>query len=512
LSGTKLANNFSILAAKLVVVLLISLLSTRAVLDNLGVEDYGIYAVLIGVVGLFGILNAALTTGTQRFIAIELGRQNLKGASDQFNQSVSLHMLVAIVVLVSGFGLNELIVDDFLVIPEERISVAREVFTLALISLALSILSVPFNAILYTNERMDIIAGLEVSRSIFSFIVAYSLYAVDTDKLLWFAVGYVLANVISFVVTSIIIFTKFKNFRFNSTQMLNFSGIKRVVSFSFWNLFGAMASIAQNQGLAVMLNIFYGPSINAALGISQQLFSQMSTLSATIMKSVIPQMIKKEGGGDRASLKGLSFSSSKYSFYLLLVVSAPFLYGPELVLSWWLVEVPVGAADFTRLIVLMVLVNQVTVSLIASIQAVGTIAMYQFIVGSILIIALPLTYFYITAGFPSESILMIYILIAVVAGVARVGFATHLVGITLKDWLKKVLMPIAMVVFALAVMTYAANYFLSNGMDQVTFIVLSMLFSVLSIYFFGLDKSERAFFWHYLASTPRRVATYFGKS
>ena len=491
MSSALIFRNFLALALRLLIVLIISLFTTRAVLQNLGVLDYGIFVVIHGLVGLLAFLSSAMSTGTQRFISIEIGRMDKEGANLRYNAATSIHFALAIFFLIAASSFGDTLLQSILVLPDSRLNELVVVLKCLAVVVVVNILSVPAQSLLNAHERMDIIAAISVLQAAMNLCLALGLYYADTHKLVYYSAGLALINTLALFSLMIVARTKFPSYRIRLIHLRDMTAIRGQLGFSIWNLFGSVASIAQNQGLSILLNNFYGPAVNAAFGISQQIYMQLSTLSATLTKAFSPQIVKSEGSGKRSKLIELTYLTSKYTFLLLFVFCMPLISNSKYLLSVWLVEVPNFSSNFVELIVVMLLVNQITVSLIIAIQAVGKIALYQFIVGCTLISALPISFAYLYFGFDPEHVLYIYLVVAIVAGAMRILFAKQLVGIVIGDWFSSVLLPISKVTLIYAVVRIAVSYvgiFEKSASGSVLF---DFLFSVVIVIFFGLSSAER---------------------
>ncbi len=481
-------------------VLGISLYTTRAVLENLGVVDYGVYIAINGAVGLLAFLSSAMSTGTQRFISIEIGRNDADAANLRFNAAASIHLIIAIIFLTIATLSGRFLLNEVLVLPPDRIEQSNLVLQFLVVVVVANILSVPSQAILNAHERMDLVAGISVLQALMSLALAIGLYYAESEKLVWYSVGLALINLCVFIFSNIASRNRYPNYYLRLDYLLNYTAIKSQLGFSVWNLFGSLASLSQNQGFSVLLNVFYGPKLNAAFGIAQQVFMQLTTLSATLTKAFAPQMVKSEGGGKRVRLIDLTYLASKYTYFLLFLVCMPLLSNSNFVLAFWLVEVPDLADEFLRLIVLVLLVNQITVSLIIAIQAVGKIALYQFVVGCILISALPISYFYFRLGLDPQFVLSIYLFIAALAGVMRVFFARELVGIIIYEWLRAVFIPIVSVSLWYVAIRSTIGFYIFQGQESLIAIASDVVICCVLVVAFGLSSSERSSVISFLAN------------
>lgn len=486
--------NTFILYLKMVITMAIAFLSVRYVLDNLGEVDYGIFGVIGGVVGMLSVLNNAMASGTQRFLSYGIGRGDFEVVNKHFNISISVHIIVSILVVIMALVLKGLIFN-ILTIPYVRIEVAQSLYNIVVINFVISIMSVPFNAMLNAKENMIVFAYLSIFQSLGIFAISVALYYVNGDKLLWYGSLYALVLLLIFILTILYVKKTYTETNIKFSYMLDLTNLKKHISFSGWNTFGGLASISQNQGVAVILNIFFGPSVNAAFSIAQQVSAQLTNFSSTLMKAITPQIVKSEGAGKRENVHSLAFYGSKYAFFILFLLAAPIFVEMLYLFNLWLKDVPNYAVEFCRLIIVIALVNQVTVSLIASIQAVGKIALYQTVVGSILIAVFPLAYFLLWLGYEPQSVLYGGIFIAISAGIARLIFGIKLVELNMNEWLNKVFYKIVLSILPIFSLLFITIEFIEPSIYRVYMTFILFIIAVpLSFWLLGIEQNEKRFF------------------
>jgi len=488
----KIAKNTAILYVGMVVAALLSLISVRFILENLGVEDYGVYLALAGVVGFLNILNSIMSSGTQRFLSFEHGKGEENGVNVHFNAAITLHVVTVFLIILLGLALKEYVVYQLMNIPADRLETAIFIYELALIKIAVSVLGVPYAAVLNAREDFRSVALFSILQSTMMFVGALSLYIVSYDKLIYYTIITTFVSIAAFLLQLAYVRSNFPEAKIVPRHLFNHLVVRSQVSFSAWNLFGAIASIVQNQGMVLLINIFFGPSVNAVFGIAQQVSRSLTSFSSTLMRAIRPQLIKAEGRSDRSGMLNLVNWSGRVSFYVLLFLVAPLLLNMEPIFRLWLGNIPEGLTLFTSLVIVAALINQFSVGIMSGVQAVGKIATYQAVVGLFLVIPLPLGYIAFSHAYPAEAILIIAIAIALLAIPLRVWFAHRIFALDPKSWYSEtVLMALISVAPSLSA-SWAILYFVQDYIYLHLFgIIVPMILIPVNIYFAGLTQSEK---------------------
>lgn len=486
-----IVKNTFILYIQIVITTIVGFLSLRYILDNLGEIDYGIFTVIGGILGVLMLLSSALSASTQRFLSYELGKSNLEKFRSYFNSSLGLYIIMSFLILIISLFFESKIIS-FLTIPTERIESTKIVYKLVTLNVIVTILSVPYSAVLNAKEKMSIEAILSIIQSILLLILSILLYFINFDKLVFYTLIF---TFISFFIFLLLMYITTKNYEectHSIKEMFDLKLFKEQIMFSSWNLFGGIAGIVPNHGTNILLNMFFGPVMNSAFGISYQISNRLKIFSTMIMKASRPQIIKAEGANDRKRLHSLSFSSSKYSFFILYIFSFPLLIEMNFILDIWLVNVPQYALEFCRLIIIASLVNQITSSLISVMLAIGKIALYQSIVGCILISLFPIGYFLFSKGFSPESIILAEIVLAFLAGIVRIYFVKYYAQMSITEWIKEVPIPLILSLFPSSALFVIISNFIEEGFLRFLIVFIgSIIFNLLFIYILGMKKEEK---------------------
>lgn len=491
-NNKRIAKNTFILYIRMFFTMGVSLYTSRIILNTLGVEDFGIYNVVGGVVTMFAFLNNAMTAGTQRFLSFDLARDNLKQFSKTFSMSINTHFVIAVIILIISETIGLWFLNTKLVIPAERLGAANWVFQFSVFALIVTVISVPYNATIIAHERMSVYAYVSIIEVALKLFIVFVLQWFGFDKLKFYAV---LVFVVALIIRIIYwLYTKrnFKecNYLFSWDKTL----FKTLISYGGWNLWGNFAIVSINQGINILLNLFFGPTINAARGIAFQVNVAINGFVSNFQMALNPQIVKSFAKGDREYMHKLIFQGSKYSFFLIYILSLPIILEADTILSMWLKVVPDFTVLFCRLVLINLLIDCISGPLITAAQASGKIKKYHTIVGGFLLLVLPVSYFFLQAGFPPQTTFYVSIVISFIVLFIRLWIVHPLVGLSIKTFFLKVLMPIIFIT-PLAIITPAI--FKYNIQDQFIRFILVAISSVLSssilIYLLGLSKPEREF-------------------
>lgn len=471
----------------------VSLYTSRVVLNVLGVSDYGIYSVIGGVVALFVFLNGAMSSATQRFLAIDIGREDWNRLHKTFNIALIIHIGIALMILFIAETAGLWFINHKLVIPGDRIEEANFVYQLSILSSIITITQVPFNAIIIVRERMSAFALIGIVEVLLKLIIVYLLYISAFDKLKTYAV---LLVVVAFLVSTIYKIYCVRNFKETKFKFFTDRKIyKELLAYSGWNLFGNVAAVAKGQGTNVLLNLFFGTVVNAAYGIMIQVQGAIGGFVQNFQTAINPQIYKSYGRGDRQTMQYVMFKSSKLSFFLLLILVCPVVFNIHFVLTWWLKNPPAYTAMFVVLMLVNLTIESISYPLITGALATGKIKWYQVVVGTTLILNLPVNYFIFRADPDPVYFLYVAILLSVVTLVFRVLFLRKMLRLNIRIFFREVLWPVIAVSLLCFGISYLMNAWIGKAANFIQLLYESVfLMSIISvlIFFIGLSASERA--------------------
>lgn len=420
----------------------LSLYSTRLILSALGQSDYGIYSVVAGVIAMMSFITNALVVTTQRFLSIYHGKNDPQKIRQFFGNSMLLHILIASILGVVLFCLGSWITHDFLNIAVERQQAAWYVYNAAVVMLMLTFITAPIRALFIARENIVYISIVDVVDGILKLLIAIGLSHIAYDHLVSYSVlmvGITLVNLLAF---SIYASAKFPEFHLPRLRDWDKQFIKELSHFAGWTTYSMGCIIGRNQGIAVVLNIFYGTIVNSAYGIAQQVLGAVQFISTSILNAMNPQIMKAEGSGDRSRMVRLCEYESKYAFLLLSLVAIPLIAEMDTVLHFWLGEVPEHAVMFCRCILAASLCDQISVGLTTANQAVGKIRTYNLIFYTFKLLVVILAWGCIKAGLPLVSVMWCYIGVELFTSFLRLPLMKRIANIAILPFCKNVFMRI----------------------------------------------------------------------
>lgn len=476
----------------MLLIMAVSLYTSRVVLNTLGIEDFGIYNVVGGFVTMFGFLNSAMASATQRFLSFEIGRKDAVQLRNVFSMSVNIHILIAFVIFALAETIGLWFVNTQLTIPPERILSAKWVYQFSVLALMVNIVSVPYNAIIIAHERMNVFAWVSIADVSLKLLIVFMLQWFGFDKLKLYAVLMFTVSLIIRLIYGVYCNHKFKESKFR--YYWNKPLFKTLMSYAGWNLWGNAASVIMGQGINILLNIFFGPVVNAARGIAYQVGGAMNQFATNFQMAMNPQIIKSYAGDDLKYMHQLIFQGAKYSFFLLFALSLPVLLETQFILKLWLKIVPEHTIIFTRLLIIKTLVDSISGPLMTAAQASGKIKLYQSIVGGLLILNLPISYLFLKLGFTPEITLFVSICITIIALLTRLKIVNKLVNLNVFDYFKAVVFKIVPVVIIAIIVPALTHAVLQESFYRLLGIGIVSLVSVATtIYFVGLGRAEQIF-------------------
>lgn len=491
-NNKRIAKNTLLLYVRMLFMMGVSLYTSRVVLNTLGVEDYGIYNVVGGVVAMFGFINGAMSSATQRYLTFELGRGNLSRLHDVFCTSIIIHGIITLLVIFLAETIGLWFFYHKMIIPEDRIEAAMWTYQFSIMATAVMIMSVPYNATIIAHERMSAFAHISVLEVILKLAIAYLLRISNIDKLILYAA-------LIFIVQLGIrmVYSLYCNHHFLETKFHWFWDKKlfrEMLGFAGWNLWGNCAGAAFTQGLNILLNIFFGPVVNAARGIAVQVQAAISQFSINFQAALNPQITKSYAVQDFNYMHSLIFRGSKFTFFLLLLLSLPVMMETDTILRLWLGTVPDYTVVFIRLMICITIIDSVANPLMASAAATGKVKLYQGVVGGILLSILPLSYMALKLGGSPATVFIIHLCVGLIAFVVRLYIVRPMIQMAWSDYGMRVVVPCMSVALIASVFPVIMKWFMPGGALAFIMVCLSCLISVsLTIYVIGLSTSERNF-------------------
>ncbi len=491
-NSKRIAKNTLFLYVRMLLIMVVTLYTSRVVLNVLGVEDFGIYNVVGGLVSMFAFFSSSLSNATQRFLNFELGKGNLEKVQNVFNLSVLIYLIISSVVFIFAEVVGLWLIYNKLVIPPERLEAALWIFHATLISLFFTLNGIVFNSVLIARENMKAYAYIGLIEAFLRLLIALALSYFAYDKLKLYAILLLCVTICIQGCYAIICIKKYPECRYRFFWQ---SGLfKEMFKFAGWNVFGTAIWSINEQGTNIMLNIFFGPVINAAKGVASQVNSAVNNFSMNFFTAVRPQIVKSYASGDIDYFIKLIYNSSRYSFYLMLLITLPILFRSDYILYLWLKQIPDFAPAFVRWILIYSLINVLTNPFWFAIQAVGKLKKYCLIGGLVYLTAFPISYIFLSLGYSPVSVFIILAAVRAVYLFVTIKITNNYVNFSMAEYIYSVLIPIAKVTIVSVLIIGLINLFLpQNFFALVVICLFCFIITPLTIYSIGVTGQERLY-------------------
>ena len=470
---------------------LITLFSTPIILRNLGVEDYGIYTLTIGLVALFGFINWSLTTSTQRFITVGLVNEDKDDLVATFSTSFFIHLayglLLLFIILTIGYFFTKFILD----IPMNKIEIAKKVLIFVGFISFFQMISIPFQGLLKAYENLKILSIIGVIDSILKLNAAFLLFIAPFNKLVFFSLLMAISALVSYFLH--FIYCK-KNYEIISLSWSHFSKnkFKEMMGFTSWNIIGAVAILGRNQGMAVVLNIFFGVITNAAYGVALQIQAALGVFSQGIVAAMTPKILKSAGRNEEKVMLNNAYLTAKYGLFVMSFVCVPLLINMNSILSLWLSEVPEDAVIFSKLIIVFLLCTAFSVGIQTIFHGINKVKVYNITISAILLLNLPIAALLFSFNFPAYSIFLVSISLEVLSFFVRLFLLKKHIVFSPQDFLQKLSKEIVIpFILTFVTVSVVSNQF-HDGLTQLFItVILSTLILGVVFYFFSMSSDEK---------------------
>ena len=502
-NNKSIAKNTLLLYFRMLFLMLISLYTSRVMLNALGVEDYGIYNVVGGVVTMFSMLSGSLSAAISRFITFELGTGDKEKLKKIFSSSVTIQAGIALILIILAETVGLWFLNEKMVIPVNRMAAANWCFQFSIITFAINLISIPYNAAIIAHEKMSAFAYISFLEALGKLVIAWLIVANPIDRLVFFGgMVAILAIIIRFV------YGWYCKRHFEECTyhfIYDHDLLKRMFGFAGWNFIGASSAVLRNSGSDLILNIFFGPTVNAARGIAVKMDTVITQFVTNFMTALNPQITKSYASGDREYMFKLIFQGARYSYYILLLLALPVILNSHYILVLWLKLVPEHTVLFVQLILVLGLSECISNPLITAMLATGKIRNYQIVVGGFQMMNLPVSYLCLYLGAIPESVVIVAIIISQCCLVVRLYMLRGMIGLKVQNYLKYVYFNVIVMTFSASILPIVASCYLSESF--LAFIVSSTIAAlcvVLSGLFIGCGKEERLFVYQKLSTITRK--------
>lgn len=489
-NNKRIAKNTLYMYIRMGVTMLVQLYTSRIVLNTLGVDDYGIYNIVGSVIVAFSFISGPLGAATQRFYNFELGRSNEESVNSIFNHSLVIYSLLSVILLLVIEIAGLWFINHRMQLPPERMDAALWAFHFSVLGFVFSLLKVPYESLIVAHERMSFYAYVSIIEVLLKLLNAFSLIYMTVDKLKLYSVNQL---VITWVILGCVIAYCKRQFIYVRLQkMWDKKVFRQLLGFSGWSLFGSVSAMSANQGLNVLLNIFYGVAINAAMGIASQVSASVNQFVTNFQIAFRPQLIKLYASDELESLRLLMCQTSKFSYLLLFALVCPLCFNMQFVLEVWLGIPPRYTAEFCIFILIYALFETLSAPMCTVVQATGRIRNYQLVISSVMFFNIIVSYIFLKLGFSPVIVWEIKCCLDLVYLVIRLFFMRRMIQFPIKLFVKDVLLPSVMItICSIIFMTIISNVFEEGWVKlSITCASFFILFVPL-IAIIGLTKEER---------------------
>lgn len=488
-NNKRIAKNTLFLYLRMFLMMGVSLFTSRVILQTLGIEDFGVYNVVAGIVVLFSFINNAMAIASQRFLSFALGKKDNIELQRVFSMSLTSHLVIAALVLLLAetIGLWILLKMNF---PENRLNAACWAYHFAVLTCAANVVRVPYNAAIIAYERMSFYAWVSILEVIVKLAIVYLLVIYSGDKLIFY-------SFLLFIVTIIVnyIYKFYCNRKFSVSKYHFFWDkilFKQFIGFSGWSLAGSIANVGAQQGLNMIINIFCGVVVNAAVGISNQVMGAVGQFLGNFQTAFNPQLVKSYATGDKGYFMSLIFKSSKFSYYLMFILSFPAIINCSFLLNTWLETVPEYAVEFSQLMLVYLLFDAISGPLWISVQATGQIKKYQLLMSLLIFLNLPLAYIVLFMGYSPIYVFVGRVFINIVTLIVRICYLRSLIHLPAKKYIMQVIMPIFLTtVLSIPLPLWIHYEYETTWLVFIFNTLICMVISISCIYVLGLTRGEK---------------------
>lgn len=492
-NNKRVAKNTIMLYFRMLFLMLISFFTSRVILQTLGVEDYGIYNVVGGFVSMLTFLNSALSGSTSRYITFALGKDDLHNLRKVFSSCQLTHIIIAGIVLLFAETVGIWFVTNKLTIPESRMDAAMWVYQCSILSAVVMICSVPYNSCIIAHEKMSAFAYISMFEALAKLAIVYILKIGLMDNLILYAILMLTVQIILRLIYTIYCHKHFEESKF--VFIWDKPLIKELFSFAGWNLCGDLAWTLYTQGINVVLNMFFGPAVNAARGIATQVQSAVMLFAVNFQTAINPQITKSYANNDLENMFTLVFRSTRFTFFLLFCLALPIFVEADFILHLWLGKTPEYAVTFLRLMLVICVMDSMSNPLGTAVQATGNVKLLQTVVSGILLLIVPSAYVALKFGCLPESVFYVHIFIDIFAIIARMLIVRSLIEFSIQEYLIKTIIPcFAVFLFSSIAVLMIKTQLTSSIINSLIIIGVSIVISSLFFFIFGLTKGEKEFF------------------
>ena len=487
-NNKRIAKNTILLYCRMLFLMGISLYTSRVILNALGFSDYGIYNVVGGIVAMFTMVSGSLKAAISRFITFELGTGDIDKLKRVFSCSITIQIVLSIILVILAETIGLWFLNAKMVIPAERMAAANWVYQFSIITFVINLISIPYNSAIIAHEKMGAFAYISILEAAFNLIIAWTISIAPFDKLIYYAFMLVM---VALLVRVIYIWYCKRNFE-ECTYTFVYDKIilKDMFGFSGWNMIGATSAVCRDHGGNIILNLFFGPEVNAARGIGLQVSNAIQGFVTNFQMALNPQIIKNYAIKELDYMNSIVLKGAKFSYYILFIIALPVFLSTDYILELWLGAYPDHTVLFLQLIIVFTLVESLSGPLITVMYATGDVKNYQIVVGGLQLLNLPLSYVLLKIGLFPEIVIIVAVVLSCVCLLARLYMLRRIVSI--RSYLKDVILNTFIVTLLSTLIAYSLSFLISEGFwGFVLKSLWAVIVSSVIVLFIGLTKSER---------------------
>lgn len=492
-NNKRIAKNTLVLYVRMLFIMAVTLYTSRVVLKILGVDDFGIYNVVGGVVAMMGLLKGAMSAATTRFITFELGKGNYEQLRKTYCISVVIYIIICIIFVILAETIGLWFLNTQMTIPEGRLTAANWVYQFTILSVAIEMMCQPYNAVIISHEKMSFYAYVSILEVTLRLLIVYFLMILPYDHLTFYGLLMMITSIIVCMTYHFYCRCNFSECKF---KIYRDKGLfLKMLSYSGWNLFGSASSLIKGQGLNILLNIFFTPAVNAARGIAFQINGAISQFSQNFYTAVRPQITKYYAQDDLMNMFKLVLRSSKLSFYLNLMLGVPLIIETPEIIDLWLGQEPDYVVVFSRLIIIISMIDAMAQPLMTTIHSTGHVSLYQSLVGTMNILNLPISFVFLRLGYAPVVVFYVSLIITTISLFVRLAIVKRYIpSFPVSSYVIDVFCVCVLVTLISIIVPLISYYYLDNSISSVLIVCIISEISIIStVFIFGLKGDERLF-------------------
>lgn len=512
INNKRIAKNTLMLYFRMFIMTVVGLYTSRVVLQTLGVSDFGIYNVVGGIVSMMAFLNSAMVAASQRFLSFELGRHDNDRLSRVFCMSINIHATICIIAFVIAETIGLWFVNAKLNIPDERMVAANWVYQASIMTFMINVMSVPYNSAIVAHEKMSAFAYISILDVVLKLLIVYLLLIFPYDKLIVYSI--LMVCVVTLIRLCYTVYCKRHFPECSYRLMMDWTLFKEMFSFAGWSVIGNLGFSFKDQLSNVILNLFFGPTVNAARGIGMQVTANVKTFAHSFTMALNPQITKQYAAGNLDASRKLVYAGSRYTFYLLTLISIPVIINIDYILKLWLGIVPKYTSQFVVFSILVSLIYSLSECMTKAIQATGRIKWFQIGVSMIMLSELPIAWVLMELGYPPYAVMWPALLTYSVALLFRFWLIrSYVEGYYFSEYMVTVILR-SLIVFIVCYIScsFACNLLPDGFFGLIVSVLICFAVTAIVVITLGITKNEQSMIYSIVASRIKGLKRFFSKA